>query len=149
MRIWFYAPSCLLLSHSSFAYKTKRGTEDAAACLIHTFFQHLDIPGHSAAIRFADLSSAFNTIQHHLMIQKLQRLHISSHIIHLIHSFLSNRPQAVRIGTVTSTPLSITLELLRAVSSVPSFTRFTPMTAQAPQIILQILRWHCNPVSSH
>lgn len=36
------------------------------------------------------------------MIDKLQQLNISSHTIHLIHSFLSNRSQAVRIGTVTS-----------------------------------------------
>ena len=52
-----------------------------------------------------DLSSAFNTIQRHLMIHKLQQLNIS-HIIHLIHSFLSSRPQAVRIGTAISDTLT-------------------------------------------
>lgn len=76
--------------------------EDAVACLLHSLLQHLETPGHFATVLFVDLCSAFNTIQRHLMIQKLQQLNISSRIIHLIHSFLSNRPQAVRIGTAIS-----------------------------------------------
>lgn len=54
-----------------FAYKAKCGTEDAVACLLHSLLQHLETPGNSAAGLFVDLSSAFSTIQHHLMKHKL------------------------------------------------------------------------------
>ncbi|KAK0132916.1 hypothetical protein N1851_031724 [Merluccius polli] len=69
-----------------FAYKTKRGTEDAVACLL----QHLDSPGTTVRILFADFSSAFNTIQRHLLIQKLLHLNVPSRLIHLLHNFLTN-----------------------------------------------------------
>jgi len=88
-----------------FAYKAKRGTEDAVACLLHLLLQHLDSPCTSARIVFVDFSSAFNTIQRHLLIPKLHHLNIPSRLIHLIHNILSDRLQAVRVGTTTSPSL--------------------------------------------
>lgn len=90
------------LDKHQFAYEARRGTEDAVVCLLHSLLQHLEVSGNSAAVLFVDLSSAFNTIQRHQMIKKLLKLNVAPHCIHLIHSFLSNRPQAVRIGSVTS-----------------------------------------------
>lgn len=90
------------LDKHQFAYKARRGTKDAVVCLLHSLLQHLEVSGNSAAVLFVDLSSAFNTIQRHQMIKKLLKLNVAPHCIHLIHSFLSNRPQAVRIGSVTS-----------------------------------------------
>ncbi|KAJ0008551.1 hypothetical protein NQD34_015966 [Periophthalmus magnuspinnatus] len=54
-----------------------------------------------------DFSSAFSSIQRHLMIQKLQQLNISTRLIHLIYNFLSNRQQVVRLGLTTSSALII------------------------------------------
>lgn len=62
------------LDSLQFAYKTARGTEDAVACLLHLIRQHLDSPHHFIRILFVDFSSAFKTIQKHLMIQKLHQL---------------------------------------------------------------------------
>lgn len=53
------------------------------------------------------VSSAFYTTQKHLTIQKLRHLHIASHLIHFINHFLSDRLQAVQVGTTTS-PVIIT-----------------------------------------
>lgn len=53
----------LQLDPYQFAYKARRGTEDAVACLLHTLLQHLDTPGHYARVTFIDFSSAFSTIQ--------------------------------------------------------------------------------------
>ena len=85
-----------------FAYKAKRGTEDAVACLLHLLLQHLDSPCTTARILFADFSSAFNTIQRHLLIQKLLHLNVPSRLIHLLHNFLTNRKQTVRVSTSTT-----------------------------------------------
>ena len=83
-----------------FAYRAKRGTEDAVACLLHPLLQHLDLsPDNFATILFVDFSSAFNTIQRHHMIKKLHLLNIPTLLIHWVHNFLSNRPQSVKVGS--------------------------------------------------
>lgn len=41
------------------------------------------------------------------MIQKLHHLNIPTWLIHLIHNFLSNRQQVVRLGSTTSPALTI------------------------------------------
>ena len=89
-----------------FAYREKRGTEDAVACLLQPVLQHLDSSGNFAKILFVDFSSAFNTIQRHLLIQKLHHLNTPPILIHLLHNFLSDRRQAVRVGTTTSPTLT-------------------------------------------
>lgn len=88
------------------AYKARRETEDAVSYLLHTSLQHLDSQGHFARILFIDFSSVFSTIQRHLMIQKLHHLNIPVQLIHLIHNFLSNRPQALWVGSTTSPTLT-------------------------------------------
>ncbi len=95
------------LDSYQFAYKAKRGTEDAVACLLHTLLQHLDTTGNHARILFIDFSSAFNTIQRHIMITKLHYIHVPSIFIRLIYNFLSDRPQAVRMGSITSTTIIV------------------------------------------
>lgn len=90
------------LDPNQFAYKAKRGTEDAVACLLHSLLQHLESPGNYARLLFIDFSSAFNTIQRHQMIRKLQHLHVPPLLIHWVHNFLSDRPQSTRVGSTTS-----------------------------------------------
>lgn len=85
-----------------FAYRARRGTEDAVACLLLPLLQHLESPDTFASILFIDFSSAFNMIQHRQMIKKLLHLNISPPLIHRVHHLFSNRPQTVRRGTVTS-----------------------------------------------
>ena len=55
-----------------FAYRSKRGVEDAIATLLHRLLKHLEMPRHHARILLVDFPSAFNTIQRHTMIEKLQ-----------------------------------------------------------------------------
>ena len=52
------------------------------------------------------MSSAFNTIQRDLLIQKLHPLNTPPILIHLLHNFLSDRQQPVRVGTTTSPSLT-------------------------------------------
>ena len=77
------------LDSLQFAYKAKRGTEDAVACLLHLLLQHLDSPGNFARILFVDFSSAFDSLQKHLLIRKLRHFNIPPHLIHLTHNFLT------------------------------------------------------------
>ncbi len=71
-------------------------------------FSSIWIPlANHARILFIDFSSAFNTIQRHIMITKLHYLHVPSIFICSIYNFLSDRPQAVRMGSITSTTIIV------------------------------------------
>ncbi len=97
---------CPRLDPYQFAYKAKRGTEDAVTYLLHTLLQHLEVPGNQARILFVDINFTFNTIQHHIMITKLHP-HMPPLFICWIYNFLSDRPQSVRMGIITSTTITV------------------------------------------
>ena len=85
-----------------FAYIEGRGVEDATTILVNHIHEHLDKLGTYARLLFVDFSSAFNTIQPHLMMQKLDRLGVNSHLILWIFSYLSGRTQYVKVNNITS-----------------------------------------------
>ena len=64
-----------------FAYSKNRSVEDAVLTLLHELYSHLDISNTYARTLFIDFSSAFNTIQPHVMIEKLMNLNVNSNII--------------------------------------------------------------------
>lgn len=103
MKNWFSTLSFQLSDHNWILYiLPTRGTEDAVACLLHSLLQHLESTGNFARLLFIDYSSAFNTIQRHQMMRKLQHLNVPSVLIHWVYSFLSDRPQTVRVDCETS-----------------------------------------------
>ena len=79
-----------------FAYKPHRGTDDAILTVLHNAFLHLDKAGSYVRILFIDFSSAFNTIQPHLLALKLLHLDVSPKLILWIVNFLLHRSQSVR-----------------------------------------------------
>ena len=91
-----------------FAYQSGRSTDDAVSTLIHRITKHLDAKSsNTVKILFIDFSSAFNTIQPHLMLEKLDRFRVPTYLQLWILDYLTNRPQYVR----TSTEISDTLVL--------------------------------------
>ena len=84
-----------------FAYTSNRCVEDAALCLTDYALKFLDKPNkpstkHFVKILFVDFSSAFNTIQSHIMMKKLIDMNVNSKIVLWINEFLTNRPQYVK-----------------------------------------------------
>ena len=71
-----------------FAYKPHRGTDDVILTVLHNDFLHLDKAGSYVCILFIDFSSAFNTIQPHLLALKLLHLHVNPKLILWIVNFL-------------------------------------------------------------
>ena len=62
-----------LLDPQQFAYRARRGVEDATATLLNLILKHLEGSNTHAKILFVDFSSAFNTIQPHILVDKLLR----------------------------------------------------------------------------
>lgn len=87
-----------------FAYRQGRSTEDAAITVTHLINKHLEHPQAYARVLFADFSSAFDTIQPNVVIQKLIKLNVNPVTVKWFYSFLTNRSQQVLVNGSLSTP---------------------------------------------
>lgn len=85
-----------------FAYRHSRATDDAIASITHLTVKHLENPQAYVRILFADFSSAFNTLQPHLLISKLMQMNVNPFLIKWYFSFLTNRSQCVRVNNILS-----------------------------------------------
>ena len=70
--------------------------------------------GGSACAMFMDLSKAFDTMHHDLMIAKLGAYGFSQDVLQYMRSYLTNRQQRVRVNSNFSTWETLLLEFLEA-----------------------------------
>lgn len=82
-----------------FAYRPHRGVEDATVTLLNLLFRHLDGNGTHSRLLFVDFSSAFNTIQPHILTRRLlEQFDLSNNLVGWILDSLTNRTQRVRVN---------------------------------------------------
>ena len=81
-----------------FAYRAKRGVQDAKLTLFNLIARQLDTSGTTVRVLFVDFSSAFNTIQTHVLIKKFLNLEVNPDLIQWSRQFLCDRPQPVRLN---------------------------------------------------
>ncbi len=79
-----------------FAYKPQRGTA-ATLTMVDMIAIHLQQAKAYAHVLFIDYTSAFNTMQIHLLLERLLVLGVNRVIIHWIKNVLTDRPQQVCI----------------------------------------------------
>ena len=84
-----------------FAYREGRGVDDAILYVLDHVYSHLDKPATSIRLMFYDFSSAFNTIQPHLLAEKLLTMNVQPTLILWVFDYLTNRPQFVRLRSDT------------------------------------------------
>ena len=84
---------------SSIAFRPGRGVEDAKLFILNTLYRYLEGLHTHAKILFAGFSSAFNTMQPHLLAHKLlSNFGLKNRIVLWIMSFLTNRLQKVFVN---------------------------------------------------
>ena len=76
-----------------FAYRKNRSVEDAILVFTNNIYKHVDSPRCYVRTFFIDFSSAFNTIQPHLLVPKLVKMGLNKLVIEWIVDFLTERPQ--------------------------------------------------------
>ena len=91
-----------ILDPLQFAYRTGKSVQDAVLTLMHQVTEHLEKSNSCVRVLYIDFSSAFNTIQTHILLRKLLKMKVNSHLISWIHSFMSNRTQYVKFKNVKS-----------------------------------------------
>lgn len=90
-----------------FAYLPNRSTDDAIITLIHELTQHLDHGSNYARCLFIDYSSAFNTMQPHILIERLATYNVPARLQLFILDFLTDRHQYVRTDQEQSSSTTI------------------------------------------
>ena len=96
-----------IMDNLQFAYISNRSTDDAIITLIHELTQHLDKGSNYARCLFIDYSSAFNTMQPHILINRLAEYNVPARLQLLILDFLTNRQQYVRTEAELSSTITI------------------------------------------
>ena len=81
-----------------FAYKAKRGVEDACLTLLDTVCRQLDSPHSHTRILFMDFSSAFDTVNPATLCNRLLDLEVHPALILWIKDFLQDRSQHVVVN---------------------------------------------------
>ena len=95
-----------LLNESQYGFRNNRSTSLALLELIEDITTSLDNKKSTIGV-FIDLKKAFDTIDHNLLLQKLEHFGIRGITYEWIKSYLSNRKQYVQIDDVKSDPLNV------------------------------------------
>lgn len=89
-----------LLDPLQFAYRLNRGVQDATVTVLNLILKHLEGSKNHARLLFVDFSPAFNTIQPHLLVEKLlHQFQLEANLVGWILDFLTNRSQRVRVNS--------------------------------------------------
>jgi len=110
-----------------FADRPNRSMDDAIALTVHTALSDLDKGSTYVRMLLIDYSSAFNTIVPVKLVLKLRSLGLNTSLCNWILDFLTGRCQVVRMGSLTSTVLTLG-RAPQAANSVHSCTTCTRMT---------------------
>ena len=70
--------------------------------MLHVILEALDRGNCFVRIFFADFSKGFDLVDHNALVNELELLNVNNVIVSWLCSFLSNRPQWVKIGNVLS-----------------------------------------------
>ena len=91
-----------------FAYRKNRSTDDAVLYSLENIYSHLEKTGSTVRLMFAHFSSAFNTIQPHLLVQKLLNMKLPLSVNLWIFVYLTSRIQYVRLNGLLSSAITNT-----------------------------------------
>jgi len=85
-----------IIYNNQFGFRKKHGTNHAMIALTELIRSSLDKNEFTAGI-FIDLQKAFDTVEHKILLKKLQHYGIRGKAYDLIYSYLNNRVHCVQI----------------------------------------------------
>ena len=102
-----YMTQTKCLSERQSGNRKMHSTETLNLLITDKILKSMDIK-EAVAIILLDLSKAFDSIDHSLLLEKLKTLSVSDEAIRWFKSYLTDREQAVRIGSTISEKRKIT-----------------------------------------
>lgn len=107
IQVYDYFSKNKLFFNSQYGFRENHSTELAAIELVDKIYQSLDIGKNPLAV-FCDLSKAFDTLDHKILLHKLKFYGFSKIAMNWFFSYLSNRSQFVTLNNTNSSNLKIT-----------------------------------------
>ena len=102
-RIYKYLTNHNLLYNNQFGFHRNHFTYMALNQLVNNITSAIDNRESTAGV-FLDLSKAFDTIDHHILLNKLDHYGIRGHSFNWVSSYLTNRMQLVQFTSACSQP---------------------------------------------
>ena len=100
-RITYYFESNKILHDSQYGFRKGKSCEIALNTMLDQWREKID-KGSLVASIFLDLSKAFDTVDHNLLIKKLELYNFCNKTIKLVANYLSNRTIKIKIDQVMS-----------------------------------------------
>lgn len=97
-----------ILNPMQSGFRQGHSTVTAVTAVTNDILNALDNKKSCAAI-FIDLSKAFDTVDHDLLLKRLQRIGFSDTVLRWFSNYLSDRTQCIVIDNYTSTSLEVTM----------------------------------------
>lgn len=97
LRLVSYLESFNLLSSNQYGFRQGLGTEDAIVKVIDYISKNLN-QGRKCLLIFLDLAKAFDTVSHHILLDRMKSLGIRGIALDLFKSYLNARSQQVKLG---------------------------------------------------
>lgn len=95
-----------ILSQSQYGFRSSLSAEDAVAGLTSSIYGSLNDKKKALCV-FVDLAKAFDTVDHTILLDKLERCGVRGRAHDLFKSYLLNRRQIVRIDNTYSSPQTV------------------------------------------
>jgi len=92
----------MMMTPNQFAFRPQLSTVTALAHLTDNILQSLDKGGFTGEV-FLDLSKAFDTVGHVLLVEKLKTIGASSQVVKWFASYLESRYQVTSVENCQST----------------------------------------------
>ena len=100
-RLTFFLESYSIFTDKQYGFRKNMNTNDAVNNLLDNIYNAMDDSDFLGAV-FIDLSKAFDTVPHNLLLHKLEHYGIRGNALNLLESYLSNRKQFVSIEGIKS-----------------------------------------------
>ena len=102
-RLWKFLNRFDIISNQQFGFMKGRSTEKAIISLTEYLYDKLNSNHHSLAV-YIDFKKAFDTIDHKILLAKLERYGIRGMILSWFRSFLEDREHAVKLNHNCTSP---------------------------------------------
>lgn len=102
-----YLEAYNILTKNQYGFRSKISTEDAVKEFLSKIVNNLDANKKCLTV-FLDLAKAFDTVDHVILLNRLQDINIRGVVFELFQDYLTNRIQKVKINNSISEPQTIT-----------------------------------------